>query len=250
MPKSQSQIAQEWDRIAQLRSGQIQTGTDLSYNLVLAPTVLSLIADADLSRVLDVGCGTGDLTHRLTAIADRVTGVDISEASIRIARQNWHGGKEPEFVIASVQDYAVRCSDPPFTAAVANMTLMTVLDLRSALASIARLLIKGGQFVLTITHPFFWPLYWGYANEPWFHYSSEIAIEAPFRISLDRSGGPTTTHIHRPLDRYVAELRTAGFGIDSILEPFPAAEIQNRFPAEWQFPRFLAARCFAGSETG
>ena len=49
-----------------------------------------------------------------------------------------------------------------------------------------------------ITHPFFWPKYWGYESEEWYKYNEEIFIENEFSISFEKEMGKTT-YIHRPL---------------------------------------------------
>jgi SAM-dependent methyltransferase len=172
-----------------------------------------------------------------------VVGIDISEVSIKISRERWGGRRGLEFVASSVENYASRHTGPGFTAVTANMSLMTVVSLRAVLMAIAQLLTDGGHFVFTISHPFFWPTYWGYANEPWFRYSSEIAIEAPFAISLDPTQTLTTTHIHRPLEKYIQELRAARFHVDALVEPLPPPEIEAKYPSEWRYPRFLGVRC-------
>ena len=203
--KHMADIRREWDRIAKLRFDQIVHGRDLSYSSVLEPTVLELIGKCDRSSVLDVGCGVGILTARLAEVSGDVIGIDISGESIALAEQH-QTRKNLHFVTTSVETFA-RDSRARFTVVVANMTLMTMLDLPAAIDAISRLLTDRGRLILTITHPCFWPAYWHYDNEEWFDYSKEIVIEAPFRISADGLSKFTTTHVHRPLEQYFASSR-------------------------------------------
>jgi hypothetical protein len=122
------------------------------------------------------------------------------------------------------------------------MTLMTVVSLDRLAAAVSEMLKTGGHFVFTITHPCFWPAYWGYAGAPWFSYGEEIFIEAPFKISNEASDF-VTTHIHRPIERYVNVLNSAGFSVIAMVEPMPKAEIQALYPEPWHFPRFLGMKC-------
>lgn len=62
---SNEQIQAQWDRIALPRNMQLRSGRDVSYELVLKPTILNLIQDSDCSSVLDAGCGSGVLTEVL-----------------------------------------------------------------------------------------------------------------------------------------------------------------------------------------
>lgn len=240
--KTQHDISREWDRIVLRRGQQIASGKDLSFTFVLVPSLLSLASVCDLSSVLDIGCGPGFLTTEIAKCAQRVVGVDISYASINYARQRWPNFTNVQFIHTSVEDYAARNSGSEFTAAVANMTLVTVLDLDNVLKAASRLIKSGGHILCTITHPCFWPIYWGYFQERWFNYSQEIPIEGPFKISLDDCESFVTTHIHRPLERYVAALSGAGFSIDEIQEPFPSQEVEARYPRRWEYPRFLSIR--------
>src|SRR5690348_8450841 len=89
--KTQDQIAREWDAIADLRSQQIRNGKDISYDYILTPMVLELVDCGDRTAVLDVGCGCGFLTSKIAATSERVTGIDISPASIRLAREHCLG---------------------------------------------------------------------------------------------------------------------------------------------------------------
>ena len=98
-----------------------------------------------------------------------------------------------------------------------------------------------GHLISTITHPWFWPNYWGYDNADWFNYHREVVIEAPFRISAEITEH-VTTHVHRPLSVYLNSLTRQGFLVDRILEPYPNEDIQALYPERWKFPRFLAFR--------
>jgi len=96
--------------------------------------------------------------------------------------------------------------------------------------ALARLLQIGGVFVATLAHPWFWPRYWGYEKEAWFSYSREIFIEAPFEISHHRTQF-TTTHIHRPLEYYLAAFASFGFSLDALVEPTLASDPASPSPS-------------------
>lgn len=240
--KKQEHIAQEWDAIAEARSKQITEGKDISYEYVLTPTILRLALESDRSDVLDVGCGCGFLTAKLAAMCERITAIDISSTSIRLAERHCDQLANVRFVNGAIEELKLGNGQPLFSLAVANMSLMAMLRLDAALSSLAQLIVDGGHLLFTITHPCFWPQYWEYATE-WFRYGEEVVIEAPFRISLDESTRFLTTHVHRPIEQYIAELWSAGFRVCRILEPMPPREIESLYPKPWEYPRFLAALC-------
>jgi SAM-dependent methyltransferase len=216
--------------------------------------------------VLDVGCGTGALAKEVyNRIEEYLVGVDISSVSLDVARSQLEAyelirrtdhspiegqngtlnGKAPvaSLVNESIQTYGSDSNrHGSFTLALANMTLMDVLDLDGAIESVARLLEPGGMFVFTITHPCFWPKYKGYESADWFEYMEETIIEAPFEISLGERACPST-HVHRPLSTYLRTLRQAGFAVEAVEEPMPPSEVEGRYPSDWPFPHFLAVRC-------
>ncbi len=237
-PKSNAQLAAEWDRAASARAAELESGLDLSFDSLITPAMLSLLPNR-ISRLLDVGCGTGTFTVRLASLASDVVGIDPSGVGVALARARSATGNV-RYIVQSVESYA-QTVHSTFDVATANMVLMDIADLDEAVRAIASVLIHQGLFIFSILHPWFWPDYWGYARESWFRYHEEQFIEAPFRISMHETG-VVTTHVHRPLSRYFASLADAGFRLDRLLEPLPGPELERRYPGRWQYPRFLVAR--------
>ena len=218
---------------------------DLSFSYVLMPSIISAFMACDRSKVIDVGCGVGVLSERLATLSGVVTGIDSSSASIDIARNLHANVKNLTFVESSLNAYASKVGDHTFSIVVANMFLMNVSDLTTALKDIRKLINNGGCFIFSITHPCFWPTYREYATDEWFDYWKDIAIESPFRISLSSYGNLKTTHFHRPLQDYINSLYDAGLTVEKILEPRPTAHIEERYAVPWRYPRFLVGLCKA-----
>lgn len=229
--ESPERIAQEWDRIAEVRHRQIRSGLDDSMTNVLAPTVAGMIHGVSTSSLIDIGCGTGWLTTTLAPLTSRITGVDMSKRSIDIAMRE-SAASNVEYVCDKFECFS-RNHPQGFDVAVANMTLVTVINLGSLIDAVANVLKDGGHFVLTIAHPCYWPLYWGYADCQWFNYSDEVLIEAPFKIGAETTSF-VTTHVHRPIEQYVNTLCHSGLVIEKLVE----LTGKNFRP-----PRFLAIKC-------
>jgi len=241
--KTQEQVIAEWGRIAKLRIEQIEDGKDLSFKFVLAPCIFDLSKPSNFENVIDLGCGVGFLTKELAQKARYIVGVDMSRESVNVTLEQCSNLVNVEVVNATIEEYVSSYQDTLFSLAIANMTLMTVLDLDTVVEAIAKILRPGGHFVFTITHPCFWPFYWKYAFEEWFNYKKEITIEAPFKTSLATCNGLVTTHVHRPLERYTSSLIKAGFVIDKVMEPLPNKTVETKYPTRWEYPRFLGMRC-------
>jgi predicted TPR repeat methyltransferase len=240
--KSRVEIEREWDTIAPIRDTQISQGKDISFLKVLLPAIEKLTINSNFSHVLDVGCGVGFVAEAFSTKANYIVGVDISKRSIELAQKRLYGSRHAHFYCRSVEEFAQQTAPHSFSLAIANMTLMTALDLLSLLRSVARLLRAGAHFVFTIIHPCFWSSYWGYDAADWFHYNQEIVVEAPFKISFD-AVDIVTTHVHRPLSQYFSSLIEVGFIIEAVLEPFPPPDTDPEYIRNWKQPRFLAIRC-------
>ena len=239
MGRTITEIQAEWDQIADLRHRQIISGQDISYRKVLVPTMMDFIMDCDPSSVIDLGCGSGYLTQEIALLGGSIVGIDLSPKSIELARQHFTDHENVAFEVMLIEDLPKQQLGP-FTTGVANMTFMTALDLDSVVKAVARVLIPGGMLIGAITHPCFWPLYWGYDKESWFQYEHEVLVEAPFRISTSITD-IVTTHIHRPLERYLNAFSEAGFEIMDLIEPRPDEEVLKLYPSgAWHWPHFLA----------
>ena len=233
--KSQSQIISEWDRLAPTRFEQITSRKDFTFWNILAPAVTDLAKRFGGKKILDAGCGVGVLTSLLDEFSSEVIGVDPSSRSIEIARDNF--GDEATFYCSSLEEFAEIASTTDMI--VANMVLMDVIDLRHFLECAHALLRPGGALIFTITHPCFWPQYYGYANEGWFHYEQEMIVESPFRITSHQDCRLNSTHVHRPLEMYFDLLLETRFSIQLLREPMPTKSAALLYKKPWKTPRYL-----------
>jgi trans-aconitate methyltransferase len=239
---SSRELAKEWDCLASERHQQILNGLDITFTHVMAPLVESLVGQDNDATLVDIGSGTGELTGRLAARFKRVVCVEPSSQSIGIAKSILSFFPHVEFINSDFEDCETRLnSRAEKNIFLAALMLSADPQLDRIAQTLSRVAKKGDVFVATIPHPCFWPRYWGYEKESWFSYGKELLIKAPFKISLSDSVFKTT-HIHRPVEKYILTFAKYGFQLNCMSEPMPSNRIQSLYPNKWEYPRFLALR--------
>ncbi|MFC0627091.1 class I SAM-dependent methyltransferase [Kribbella deserti] len=206
------------------------------------PVFAELVGRVDGQEVCSVACGQGREARYLASQGATVTGVDLSENFITLARR--HEEAEPLGISYQQGDAHTLegLADESFDGVVCFMALMDIPDLDAALRSIARILRPGGWFVFAITHPCFKTPATGdfvdHTNKSVRRvvgrYFAEGYWDGP---GLHRNALPVGAY-HRTLSTYVNTLSSAGFVVDQLREP------PLDHPPVWQeVPQLLHARC-------
>jgi SAM-dependent methyltransferase len=116
------------------------------YREVTGPDARELALEAVLhgtpSRVLEVGCGEGELAERLTATVGDVVAVDQSARMVELTRARGVDAR-----VADVQELPF--ADESFDAVLAAWMLYHVPDLDRGLSEVSRVLRPGGRLVAT-----------------------------------------------------------------------------------------------------
>lgn len=112
---------------------------------MLAPVtriLLGAIGPRPGERILDIGCGSGELSWRLAGEGASVTGIDIAAPMVEAAAAA--GSGEADFRVADASQF--RAAEP-FDAAVSRFGVMFFDDPAAAFANIRALLVPGGRLV-------------------------------------------------------------------------------------------------------
>jgi trans-aconitate methyltransferase len=125
-------MAQTWDPETYGRSG--------AFVHQLAGGVVEWLNPQPGERILDLGCGDGQLTQRLAATGARVTGADLSAEMVAAARAR---GVTAEVANAEALSFA----DASFDAVFSNAALHWVRDHEAMIGQVHRVLAPGGRFV-------------------------------------------------------------------------------------------------------
>jgi trans-aconitate methyltransferase len=103
--------------------------------------VVELLAPQAGERILDLGCGPGQLTRKISESGAQVIGLDSSASMIGQARQNFPGLR---FVL---EDAAAMTFENEFDAVFSNAALHWMLDPAAVVLAVSKALKPGGRFV-------------------------------------------------------------------------------------------------------
>ena len=244
----EEEVAGYWDENANLWANHVRKGWDAYREYFNNPAFFAFMGDLSGKTVLDVGCGEGYNTRLLAKSGARMTGVDISERMIELARQEEQ--REPlgiRYEVASFSDLSL-FDDVSFDAVVSSMALMDGPDFEVAAKEIFRVLRPGGELVFSIIHPCFMTKGYGwipdehgndvvitvsdyFAREPWverWRFSKAPGSEnAAFASEVEPFAVP---RFPRTLSDYLNALIEAGFTLKRIQEPRPSQEMCEEHP--------------------
>jgi trans-aconitate methyltransferase len=103
--------------------------------------LVELLAPRAGERVLDLGCGTGELTAMIAARGAVVTGIDASDEMLATAR-----ARHPELTFTATDGQALSY-DASFDAVFSNAALHWMPRVDDVVAGVARALVRPGRFV-------------------------------------------------------------------------------------------------------
>ncbi len=113
--------------------------------------VFNNFSSIHVSDVLDIGCGYGRHSQALAEQGFKVTGIDISQKAIEIAKSK---SSDPLYLVKDVRTFE---SDICFDVAYAHNSTMAYFiddnDFKSALSNINSLIKTGGLFVFDYFYP-------------------------------------------------------------------------------------------------
>ena len=117
---------------------------DSTHNYVFdyGRSLVDLLAPRPGERILDLGCGTGHLTHQISELGAEVVGIDGSPAMIAQARQNY---PKLKFHLVNASDFD---GARKFDAVFSNAVLHWIQPPEGPVLAIARALRPGGRLVV------------------------------------------------------------------------------------------------------
>lgn len=218
----------DWNRFAEkYQAFRKESGT--ANELIEIPAMLSLIENVDGKKVLDAGCGYGYYSILLSRKGAIVTGIDISEKMIKLARKNAaKASVKCQFHVCDMQDLTIFDSDT-FDLVTSSIVVSNLDDIAKAFSEVFRVLKPNGIFTLSENHPILPKGWWEKDQEGRrIHWNIDNYFERSIGIhKWETKDGKIiieTSSRHRTIQDYFDALVSAGFMVERLLEPEPIDE--------------------------
>jgi len=208
-----------WNDVAEDWRTQVGDEGDSNRRLSSDPVLWAFAGDVHGLEVLDAGCGTRYLSNKLSERGALVTGIDLSERMIAIARES---NPSLDFRVDSCSSLRT-IDDECFDMVIANYVLMDTPDVQKATEAFSRVLKPGGVAVLVFSHPCF-PAAHAVLSEE----GGETLLykwDSPYFEEKKRTDPPWAHFtsdfpwFHRPLSDYWKAFTAAGFAVVDFEEP-------------------------------
>ena len=148
-----------WESAAKQYSYCVRQGRD-ECRAIYEPAVWELLAGLSGVRVLDAGCGEGYWSRKLAESGATVIGIDASAELVRLAKATNVGiARDPQYLVAELLE-PLPFPDRSVDLVLASMVLMDIPRIDTAVSEFSRVLVPGGTFVFSITHPCFFMADW------------------------------------------------------------------------------------------
>ena len=139
-------MSDPWEAHAEWWQRQFTDGVDPEYTEQILPLIAQHLPTS--GRMVDVGCGEGQVARVAAELGLDVLGVDPALNQVLVARERAGG---PTYVQGSATDLAVE--DASADVVVACLVFEHIAEVDIALAEVSRVLRPGGRFLFLLNHP-------------------------------------------------------------------------------------------------
>jgi 2-polyprenyl-3-methyl-5-hydroxy-6-metoxy-1,4-benzoquinol methylase len=122
---------------------------------LISPQTIELLRLKSGSKLLDIGCGNGIFSRKMSKQGIYVTAFDFSHNNIRNAKKYVSKNIDYHVLDATIYKDLINLGCKSFDGAVANMVLMDIPETEAIFKALAELLKDQGVFVFSVPHPCF-----------------------------------------------------------------------------------------------
>ncbi len=221
---------------------------------LILPNLLRVMEIKKGDAVLDLACGQGFFSREFASAGAEVTGADVSNELVAIAKR-----LSPPYIrfLVSAADKMPAIEAASFDKVAIVLALQNIENLRGVVEECRRVLKPDGDLYLVLNHPAFripratswdWDPKTGVQYRRVERYLSETATK--IKMHPGSNDGEVTLTFHRPLQVYVKHLVKAGFCVTRLEEwnsnkrsVGTRAEAENR--ARKEIPLFMLIQACA-----
>ena len=216
-----------WDEHAQWWIDGFTDGADPEYVEQIIPLAVEELAGRH--KVLDLGCGDGQIARALAAQGSDVLGVDPTQLHIDVAIERGGG---PRYLLGGATK--IPADDETFDAVVACLVFEHIDQMDEAMTEVARVLKPNGQFSFFLNHPLLQTPGSGWIDDHIIDPPEQYWRIGPYLVETESieevEKDVYIRFIHRPLSRYVNALLANGMMLERMVEPSPPAGFLARAP--------------------
>lgn len=221
-----------WDANASWWDEKVGEGNQFQRELI-GPATDKLLDVKERETILDIACGNGNYARRLADQGAQVMACDFSEIFIQRAQEKSKGYENRikfRVIDATDKEQLLALGRDRYDAAVCTMAIMDMVMINPLFQMLPRLLVPGGRFVFSITHPCFNSGHIvrvaeeedlnGELNTRYGVKVFDYRDERPL-MGIGIIGQPEPQfYFHRTLSTIVNTCFSAGFIIDGLEEPY------------------------------
>jgi ubiquinone/menaquinone biosynthesis C-methylase UbiE len=219
----------------------------VAHRLVPFRKIMELLSPLKGKKILDVGCGSGELDELMVKRGANVIGLDRAEKWISRCAKTYHLSGLSFVCVDAAKKLPFRAAE--FDAVVMNMVLLnvaTLSEVRAIIREVGRVTKKGGTFIFSDLHPIciMTPKvpprrYQKYSAG--FSYFKDGA-EYVAGVVLDGKEKIEFQNKHWTLETYSSILEKAGFSIYKLSEPTYGKDAPALL-RQYKIPEYLLICC-------
>ncbi len=230
-----------WETHAEWWIDGFTAGADPEYEEQILPLAARELHGA--RRVLDVGCGDGQVSRLAAKMGADVIGIDPTWNCVSVAHERGGGA------FARAGAAQLPFADASFDAVVACLVFEHIRDVDSAISEVSRVLQPGGRFCFFLNHPLLQTPNSGWIDDQFLDPPEQYWRIGPYLIEDETieevEKDVFIPFIHRPLSRYINTLSDNGLLLERMEEPAPPAGFlakAEEYVAASTIPRLLYLR--------
>jgi ubiquinone/menaquinone biosynthesis C-methylase UbiE len=218
------------------------------YRGVVLPHVLKLVEDVRGQSICDLACGQGWIARELARRGAGVTGIDLAENLLTLARRYEEQESLGIVYVHGDAQSADALMDSSFDGCVCVLALINIPDLQAIFRTVRRILKPGGWLVFVITHPCFETPHAQWVTTDAGKISRTASGYFDERIWMSSNPNGIRSRVgdyHRMLSTYLNTLVEAHLTFERMAEPRATGEQVELVPGNVEVPTIMLVKARA-----